>query len=92
MSDPEFIAAILVILAGIVASLAWPAAVAYIIWTLKRDSKRRCKGCDGQGWRFTLPSHVNAFHARLPALARMMQKVPCWECRGTGQAKASKRG
>lgn len=36
MSDAEFIAAVLALLSSIIASLAWPAAVMYMIWILKR--------------------------------------------------------
>jgi hypothetical protein len=46
----------------------------------------KCKECDGSGEKFILP-HGNPFHMKLPALARAMVKVRCFQCSGTGEIK-----
>lgn len=47
----------------------------------------KCKECDGTGEKFILP-RGNPFHMKLPALARAMVKVRCFQCSSTGEVNA----
>lgn len=43
MSEQEELAKVLEAIAGIVASLAWPACVLFIAWLIKRDMEGKSK-------------------------------------------------
>lgn len=52
---------------------------------------KKCKICGGSGDKFLAPRGVNPFTVRIEQLSRVLRKVRCWDCEGTGYVKSPPR-